>query len=103
MHVSWNSQRLFRYLVARHWNGRLLTGPDPGVRFNARIGRFAKSYLRFYPWSDDLAYMQAQGYWIEDCLEMHELFGGRDGTRRGGASWMVAARRRRDTSHFACA
>src|SRR5437870_2120178 len=56
--------RLHGYLLKRHWNGQALEGPDPGVRFNWRIGRFVKSYLDFLPWHDNLVYMQGQGYWI---------------------------------------
>ena len=41
-----------------------LSGPDPGIRFNTRVGRFVKSYFSLLPWSDNLVYMQAQGYWI---------------------------------------
>ena len=62
------SQRLDRYLRARHLREGILVGPDPGVRFNARVYRFAKSYLRALPWRDDLVYMQAQKYWIEANL-----------------------------------
>jgi hypothetical protein len=58
--------RLHKYLVAEHWNGRALIGPDPGIRFNYRIGRFIKSYLRSVPWGDDYCYVQAQGYWTLD-------------------------------------
>lgn len=50
--------------MRRHWNAGRLVGPDTGIRFNYRIGRFVKSYLRFLPWDDDLYYQQAQGYWI---------------------------------------
>jgi hypothetical protein len=56
--------KLHQYLVAAHWNGRALTGPDPGVRFNYRIGRFIKSYLPSRGWNDDLCYLQGQGYWV---------------------------------------
>jgi hypothetical protein len=59
------AQRLDRYLREHHLHAGLLVGPDPGVRFNARIYRFFKSYLRAIPWRDDLVYMQAQKYWIE--------------------------------------
>lgn len=55
---------LHEYLVRRHWNGEALTGPDPGVRFNYRIGRFIKNYLPARRWNDDLCYMQGQGYWV---------------------------------------
>jgi hypothetical protein len=56
--------KLHQYLVARHWNGRALMGPDPGVRLNYRIGRFIKSYLPSRSWNDNLYYLQAQGYWV---------------------------------------
>ncbi len=56
--------RLHDYLVASHWNGHALTGPDVGIRFNSRIGRFIKSYLPRVNWKDNYYYVQAQGYWI---------------------------------------
>jgi uncharacterized protein YyaL (SSP411 family) len=56
--------RLHQYLVANHWNGHGLIGPDPGIRFNYRIGRFIKGYLRNLPWNDTYYYLQAQGYWV---------------------------------------
>jgi hypothetical protein len=55
--------RLHRYLAEHHWADQGLIGPDPGVRFNYRIGRFVKSYLPL-PWSDRYYYVQGQGYWI---------------------------------------
>ncbi len=58
------SERLFAYLEGTHWDGRALTGPDPGVRYNSRIWRFTKSYTRWWNWKDDLQYIQAQKYWI---------------------------------------
>jgi glycosyltransferase involved in cell wall biosynthesis len=56
--------RLHQYLIDRHWNGRALIGPDVGIRFNSRLGRFVKSYLRAIPWRDSYYYVQAQSYWI---------------------------------------
>jgi hypothetical protein len=56
--------RLHRYLVDTHWRPEGLIGPDPGIRFNYRIGRFVKSYLGGAVWKDDLYYLQAQGYWV---------------------------------------
>jgi hypothetical protein len=56
--------RLHNYLAGAHWNGRGLTGPDAGVRFNARIWRFFKSYAPRYPWKDSYYYLQTQGYWV---------------------------------------
>ncbi len=55
--------KLHRYLIASHWDGQALIGPDVGVRFNYRIGRFLKGYLSRLPWNDDYYYLQAQGYW----------------------------------------
>ncbi len=70
------AERLHGYILERHWNGQALIGPDPGIRFNARVGRFIKSYLNILPWSDSMTYMQAQGYWILDNWLMNDLFGG---------------------------
>lgn len=67
------ARRLHRYLVDRHWRSGGLRGPDPGIRLNARIGRFVKSYARFLPWGDDLSYMQAQGYWILDNWRLFDV------------------------------
>jgi prenyltransferase beta subunit len=58
------SIRLHSHLLQSHWKGQALQGPDPGVRFNYRFGRFVKSYLGFVRWRDEYCYMQAQGYWI---------------------------------------
>lgn len=58
------AQNLHGYLVREHLDGGVLRGPDPGIRFNARIGRFLKSYVPQLSWSDSLVYMQAQGYWV---------------------------------------
>lgn len=56
--------KLHKYLVDTHWNSGVLSGPDPGIQWNYRIGRFVKSYLRRLPWKDQLCYLQAQGYWV---------------------------------------
>lgn len=66
-----SAERVQRYLFSTHWQGDGLYGPDPGIRWNYRIGRFVKSYLRFLPWRDDLYYLQGQGYWV---LANWELF-----------------------------
>jgi hypothetical protein len=67
------AKRLHGYLLKKHFDGNALVGPDSGIRFNARFGRFIKSYLRFLPWSDNLTYMQAQGYWVLDNWLMYDL------------------------------
>jgi glycosyltransferase involved in cell wall biosynthesis len=56
--------RLHRYMMDTQWNGTALIGPDVGIRFNWRIGRFVKSYLSAIPWNDSYYYLQAQGYWV---------------------------------------
>ncbi len=57
-------ERLHAYLVRRHYTRGLLRGPDPGVRFNWRLWRFAKSALDFVPWGDDYVFTQTQGNWV---------------------------------------
>jgi hypothetical protein len=52
------------FLRARHWRESALIGPDPGIRFTYRIGRFVKSCLPALPWHDDYYYLQGQGYWV---------------------------------------
>lgn len=67
--------RLHAYLSSpAHWDGANLRGPDVGIRFNSRIGRFVKSYLRRVSWHDNYSYIQAQGYWILGNWGMFSLF-----------------------------
>jgi len=66
--------KLHDYIFNTHWNGNALIGPDPEVRFNARIWRFPKSYLRSFPWRDDRYFLQCQGYWIRDNWKLYSLF-----------------------------
>lgn len=65
--------RLHEYVLRTHWQEDQLVGPDPGIRFNARAGRFIKSYLPMLSWSDQLTYIQAQGYWIMDNWLLYDL------------------------------
>jgi len=67
--------RLHTHLTSEHWNGQGLVGPDPGVRFNYRIFRFVKSYLRQIAWNDHMYYLQAQGYWILGNWALFRLTG----------------------------
>ena len=67
--------RLNEYLVDAHWRDHSLVGPDPGIRFNYRIGRFLKSYLHRLPWKDDLYYLQGQGYWVLGNWELFDRTG----------------------------
>jgi hypothetical protein len=87
--------RLYAHIYAKHWNGEVLAGPDPGIRFNARIFRFPKSYLSFIPWRDELVYMQAQKYWIDDNLLVAELGIGADIDPREVAAKCARAVRRK--------
>jgi hypothetical protein len=64
---------LHGYLLENHWHPPVISGPDPGIRWNARIGRFAKSYTPFLPWRDNLIYSQAQKYWIQSNLLFDDL------------------------------
>jgi hypothetical protein len=65
------ARSLQRYVVEHHWKDHILVGPDPGIRFNYRIGRFIKSAVGRGMWRDDLYYIQAQGYWVLANLELH--------------------------------
>lgn len=72
--LSMAAQGLHNYLCQKHWNGCALGGPDSGVRWNFKLGRFVKSYLAFLPWTDNYIFMQAQGYWIMANWLMAELY-----------------------------
>lgn len=67
--------RLQEYLVTSHWDGRGLIGPDVGIRFNSRIGRFIKSYFHRARWNDNYYYLQAQGYWVLDNWRLFSICG----------------------------
>lgn len=67
--------RLHSYLERQHWDGSALCGPDVGVRFNYRIGRFIKGCLPRVRWNDNYRYVQAQGYWIVANWLLHTIFG----------------------------
>lgn len=67
------SVQLYNHILRTHWTGDAVCGSDPGIRFNSRVGRFIKGYLNFLPWGDNMAYAQAQKYWITDNWMMHDL------------------------------
>ena len=77
------AERLHNYLLARHYDGGLLRGPDAGVRFNLRAWRFLKSAFNFLPWHDDYVFIQTQGYWILSNWMLHEA--------TGNARWRTVA------------
>jgi hypothetical protein len=70
-----SAQRLHAHLTRRHYSAGLVHGPDAGVRFNLRAGRFLKSALDFVPWRDDYVFMQTQGYWILANWMLHAASG----------------------------
>jgi hypothetical protein len=51
------------YMLRADWNQQAITGADSGARLHCRLGRFAKGYLVFLPWSDNYVFLEAQGYW----------------------------------------
>ncbi|HEX5481627.1 MAG TPA: hypothetical protein VFZ08_03260 [Terriglobia bacterium] len=59
-----SATRLHDHLKRSFLREGLLEGPDAGVRYNLRAGRFLKSALDFLPWRDRYVFMQTQGYWI---------------------------------------
>lgn len=70
-----SADRLYDFICREHLqdDGSLI-GPDSGVRWNLRIGRFVKSYLPFVQWSDQSQYhMQTQGYWIFSNLDYYTV------------------------------
>lgn len=56
--------KLHDFMTNNHWTGEALIGPDQGVRFNRRFGRYVKSILPFLSWKDQAYYLQAQAYWV---------------------------------------
>ncbi|GAB4534120.1 MAG: hypothetical protein Kow0063_16880 [Anaerolineae bacterium] len=67
--------KLHSFIVDKHWNGYAVIGPDPIGKINWRVTRFVRSYTMWLPWKDNLAYFQAQSYWIRDNLLLAELTG----------------------------
>jgi hypothetical protein len=72
------AERLYALLRSRYWREEGLVGPDCGIRFNYRIGRFVKSYLSWAPWRDNLYYLQGQGYWTLASLALYQRTGRED-------------------------
>lgn len=56
--------KLYHWLEKEHLRDGLLCGPDPGVRFNWRAGRFFKSVFPSLARGEDYIFMQTQGYWV---------------------------------------
>lgn len=65
--------KLHTYIVNKHWNGQAIVGPDPIGKINWRVTRFIKSYTPWLPWNDQLAYLQAQSYWIVNNCYLTDL------------------------------
>jgi hypothetical protein len=67
---------LHGYLIANHCErSAALLGPDVGIRFNFRLGRFIKSAFSFLPWQDSYYYLQAQAYWVLANWSLFKLTG----------------------------
>lgn len=75
LETTFAAQHLHRYLLEFHVRSGKLLGPDPGIRWNYRIGRFVKSWLPNRNWKDDLYYLQAQGYWTIGNWQLHQING----------------------------
>ena len=68
-----SAEKLYKYILDRHWDGSGLIGPDPGLRFNFRLWRFVKSYTPFIPYNDNYYFLQCQGYWVFDNALMYQI------------------------------
>ena len=59
----------------RHLHDGRLSGPDQGVRWNIRLGRFVKSYLPFLRPRERYYFLQGQGYWACASWTLGDLTG----------------------------
>jgi hypothetical protein len=55
--------KLHHFLKAHYWNGDTLGGPDQGVKWHIRVGRFVQSYFPILEGHDRFVFQQGQGYW----------------------------------------
>ncbi|MEN6356678.1 MAG: hypothetical protein ABFD83_06285 [Armatimonadota bacterium] len=70
------AQKLYDHIINYVDEQGALRGPDSGVRWNLRVGRFVKSYLPFISWGDSERYfVQAQAYWIFSNVALQERTG----------------------------
>ena len=69
------ARRLHAYIAARHLHGGRLAGADQGVRWNIRIGRFAKSYLPMLRPQERYFFVQGQAYWAGASWTLGDLTG----------------------------
>ncbi|MBI5837816.1 MAG: hypothetical protein HZB25_11260 [Candidatus Eisenbacteria bacterium] len=67
--------RLHAFMEARFWDGATLGGPDQGVRWHLRIGRFVKSYLPLLQRRERFVFRQGQGYWAMANRELARATG----------------------------
>jgi len=65
--------RLHGHLARRHVRAGLLMGPDPGIRLNLRLWRFAKSYLGLREGPEKHVFLQGQAYWVLANWLLHDL------------------------------
>jgi hypothetical protein len=67
--------RLHAFLESRYWDGSTLGGPDQGVRWHLRIGRFVKGYLPVFSGGERFVFRQGQGYWALANRALFDLTG----------------------------
>ncbi len=67
--------RLRAVLLRDFWDGATLGGPDQGVRWHIRVGRFVKSALPRLSRGERHVFRQGQGYWALSHWELHRLTG----------------------------
>jgi len=89
--------RLHAHIASHHLHDGRLAGPDQGVRWNIRVGRFVKSYLPFAARRERFYFLQGQGYWAFASWALADLTRDRryhDAAR--AATRVVAATQRPD-------
>jgi hypothetical protein len=69
------ARRLHAFLLARCWDGRTLGGPDQGVRWQLRLGRFVSNYVPWLERPERFVFQQGQGYWVWSNWLLFDLIG----------------------------
>jgi hypothetical protein len=68
-----SAKKLHTFIRLNFWDGKRVTGPDPGLMFNLRLFRFAKSYFPYLSHNSKYFFLQAQGYWIRANWDLFKL------------------------------
>jgi len=69
------ARRLHATIASRHLHDGRLEGPDQGVRWNIRVGRFVKSYLPGLFPRERYFFLQGQSYWALASWTLGDLGG----------------------------